>query len=132
MGIRGVRFRGVTNESVEIPQQTHMFCMQLCQRKLVEEVLERVINNTLTPLTGDGRDVGPCQQHVALKAPHTPLNKQPNSLKRGVSPSSLPHAYVRHKRISHYDSHPLPRSPRDASSGSREGGVVRVLLHERL
>ncbi len=37
MGIRGVRFRGITNESVEIPQQTHLL---LCQRELVKEVLE--------------------------------------------------------------------------------------------
>jgi hypothetical protein len=40
MGVRGVRFRGVTNESIEIPQQTHMLCVLLCQRELVKKVLE--------------------------------------------------------------------------------------------
>ncbi len=77
-----------------------------------------------------------CRPLPAARCPegptHARLNKQPNSLKRGVGPGNCPHAYVRHKRGSHNGSHPLPRSPRDASSGSHEGGVVRVLLHDPL
>jgi hypothetical protein len=40
MGIRGVWFRGVTNESIKITQQTHMVSLLLSQSKLVKEVMQ--------------------------------------------------------------------------------------------